>query len=281
LGWTQSELAEYANVDDAVISRMERGVKKYFEPELLFCLANALQLTTMERREFIFAASGLDESQIVRQPSASMVTDVFDAQKILDRMVSLAGKIRVPSFIVDVFGDVVAANYMMLAFYDVPSSMIETAAQIPGGYVRLNFGRDRLARNHVSENWDTYALNSMRAFRESSIRYRAHPYLKYLLKSFRNPTEYPFFERFWKLISSTEQDKEVNTDHFSYNHSRLGPLNYIATTTIAITSSGNLFLVQNLPLDDHTEDVFDQLKSQAGLGVMRFASWPEKLIPTK
>ena len=46
MGWTQFQLAEYAQVDEAVVSQMERGVKKYFEPEILFQLANALQLTT-------------------------------------------------------------------------------------------------------------------------------------------------------------------------------------------------------------------------------------------
>jgi transcriptional regulator with XRE-family HTH domain len=115
LGWTQFQLAEYSNVDDAVISQIERGVKKYFEPQLLFQLANAFQLTTLERQEFVLAASGLDEKEIVRQPSANVATDVFDAKKILDRMVALTEAIRLPAFLSDVYGDVVAANRIMLA----------------------------------------------------------------------------------------------------------------------------------------------------------------------
>ena len=281
LGWTQFQLAEYSGVDDAVISQIERGVKKFFEPELLFCLANAFQLTTLERREFIFAASGLNEKQIVRQPSAGMTTDVFNAKKILERMIRLTGEIRLPAFLCDVYSDVVAANYMMLAFYNVPPSMIENAANVPGGYntTRLNFGRESLARTQVTDNWDSYARKSMRSFRENSLQYRANPYFKQLMKAFRNPVEYPYFDRFWKLVSSTEQDKEVNIDQFSYNHNEFGLLNYVASTTIAITSFGNLFLIQNLPLDQHTEDLFNQLKLQAGLGVVQFAPWPEKHIP--
>jgi len=281
LGWTQFQLAEYSGVDDAVISQIERGVKKFFEPELLFCLANAFQLTTLERREFIFAASGLDEKQIVRQPSAGMTTDVFNAKKILERMIHLTGEIRLPAFLSDVYSDVIAANYMMLAFYDVPPSMIESAANVPGGYntTRLNFGRESLAHTQVTDNWDSYALKSMRSFRENSLQYRANPYFKYLIKAFRNPVEYPFFDRFWKLVSSTEQDKEVNIDQFSYSHNEFGLLNYVASTTIAITSFGNVYLIQNLPLDQHTEDLFNQLKLQAGLGVARFAPWPEKSMP--
>jgi transcriptional regulator with XRE-family HTH domain len=77
MNWKQSQLAEYANLDDAVISQIERGVKKHFEPELLFQLANVFQLTTLERREFFLAASGLDQKQIVRQVSAATNTDVL------------------------------------------------------------------------------------------------------------------------------------------------------------------------------------------------------------
>lgn len=281
MGWTQSQLAEYADLDDAVISQMERGVKKFFEPDLLFSLANAFQLTTLERREFIFAASGLDERQIVRQPSAGMTTDVFNARKIVERMIHLTGEIRLPAFLCDVYSDVLAANYMMLAFYDVPPSLIETAASVPGGYntTRLNFGRASVAHSQVTDNWDNYALKSMRSFRENSLQFRAKPYFKQLMKAFRNPSEYPYFDRYWKLVSSTEQDKETNVDQFSYCHERFGSLNYVASTTLAVTSFGNLYLVQNLPLDQHTEEVFAELKTRAGMGVARFASWPEKLMP--
>lgn len=281
LGWTQFQLAEYANVDWAVVSQIERGVKKHFDPQLLVKLANAFQLTTLERHEFVLAASGLDEKEVVRQPSANVATDVFDATKILERMIALTEALRVPAFLGDVYSDVVAANRIMLAFYNVPVSLIETAANVPGGYstIRLNFGRDLVGRRHVSDNWDNYALNSMRAFRENSLRYRAKPYFKYLMKAFRNPTEYPFFDRYWKLVSSTEQDKDLRVDYFSYHHNDFGLLKYIASMTITLTSFGNLFLIQNLALDEHTDEVFAQLKQKAGVGVVRFAPWPEKPLP--
>lgn len=281
MGWTQFQLAEYADVDHAVISQIERGVKKFFEPDLLFCLANALQLTTLERREFLFAANGLDENQLVRQAAGSLATRVSDPERILEKMLALLGQIRAPAFIWDVYGDFVAANYMMLAFYNVPSSMLETAANIPGGYnaARVNFGRDMLARRQVTDNWDQYALNSIRSFRENSLSFRAKPYFKYLMKAFRNPAEYPLFDRYWKLVSSTEQDKDLSIDYFAYHHNIYGPLNYIANSTVGVTSFGNLILVQNLPLDQHTDDVFNELKSKAGFGIVRLAPWPEKSMP--
>jgi len=281
LDWTQFELAEYAEEDEAVISQIERGVKKHFEPELLFHLANALQLTTLERREFFLAASGLDQKYIVRQPSAAMSTDAFNLRKVLDKMVELTGRIRLPAFLCDVYGDVVATNHIILSFLKVPSEYVEVAGQVPGGYntARFNFGKELTARRHVTDNWDQYALNSMRSFRENSLRYRAQPYFKYLMKVFRNQHEYPLFERYWKMVSSIEQDKDASTDHFSYLHDEFGPIRYSSASTISITSFGELFLIQYLPLDESTSQVFEQLAQQAGQAVAKFAPWPVKTFP--
>lgn len=280
LDWTQFQLAEYASVDNAVISQIERGVKKCFEPELLFHLANALQLTTLERREFLLAASGLDNEKIARQPTLGMSTNTNNIRKLLDRLIKTTGEILLPAFLLDVYGDVIAANNIVLAFFRVPPAMLETAASIPGGYntVRINFGRDLIGRRHVEDHWDEYAVTSMRAFRENSLRYRARPYFKYLMKAFRNPAEYPYFDRYWKMVSSTEDDKDANADNFSYHHNEFGDLKYVATSAVSITFYGELFLVHYLPCDGHTDQVFDQLKKQVGAGVTRFASWPEKPI---
>jgi transcriptional regulator with XRE-family HTH domain len=281
LGWTQFKLAVLAEVDEPVISQVERGVKQFVGAELLFSLANALQLTTLERREFFIAASGLDERRMVRQAAANIKTDVFDHRKLLERLVQLTGAIRLPAFLVDVYGDIIAANMAMIAFYDIPPAMMASAARIPGGFniVRVNFGRDLVGRSRIIQNWEEYALNAMRALRVNSLRYRARPYFKYLMKAFRNPVEFPFFERFWNLVTSTERDKDTNVDVFSYAHPDLGELNYIASSTNAVTSYGELFLVQNIPLDDRTSDVFAALLQKGGAGVIRFASWPEKSMP--
>ena len=281
MGWTQFQLAEYAQVDEAVVSQMERGVKKYFEPELLFQLANALQLTTLERREFFLAVSGLEQKQMVRQPSAAMATDVSNVRRILDKMIELAGQVWLPAFLCDVYGDVIAANMIIWLFFKIPPALLENADRVPGGYntTRFNFGKDLMARSHVVDNWENYALNSMSAFRENSLRYRAKPYFKYLIKIFRNPIEYPLFDRYWKMVSSVEQDNAANMDYFSYHHAEFGEIKYISSSTISITSFGELFLIQYLPLDGHTSQVFEQLAQQAGHGAIHFAPWPVKTFP--
>lgn len=280
LDWTQFNLAEFAQVEEAVISQIERGVKKHFEPYLLFNLANAFQLTTMERREFLLAASGLDNRQMVRQPSLQVNTDVFHPQKTLGKLIHLIGQLRLPAFMIDVYGDVIAANYIVMTLFQISNDWARTAVNLPGGYstIRVTFGQDLITRKMVADNWDTYALNTMRSFREISLRYRAKPYFKYLIKAFRNPVEFPLFDRYWKMVSSLELDKESNADLFSYEHSRYGPVRYLASSSITITPYGELFLVQYLPTDQQTSQVFEQLAHECGQDVASFASWPEKVI---
>ena len=278
LGWTQSHLAEYADLDDAIVSQIERGVKRHFEPELLFRLANAFQLTTLERREFFLAASGLNQKEMVRQPSAATVTDVFDSKKTLHKMIELTGQVRLPAFLWDVYGDVIAANHILLSFFKLPQEFVDQASQVPAGYnmCRFSYGKDLIGRSLIIENWDQFAFNSMRAFRENSLRYRAQPYFKYLMKLFRNQNEYPFFDRYWKMVSSIEHDKEINTDYYAYHHAEFGDITYISSSVVSITSFGELILVQYLPLDASTSQLFERLAQQTGPGIERFASWPEK-----
>ena len=276
--WTQFNLAEYADIDLAVISQIERGAKKHFEPGLLVKLANIFHLTTLERREFFFAATGVSAEQVVRQPSAALATDTQNADKTLTKMTHLVEQLRVPAFLLDVYSDVLAVNVMAAAFFQIPVSMFETAESTPGGYnaMRVMFSKELTTRSRITEYWDEYAVRSMRFFREVSLRYRAKPYFQYLVKAFRNPAEYPLFDRYWKLVSSVEQDREANVDLFSYSHADFGRLNYATATTVSLTLYGELLLNQYLPIDDHTSRIFEQLSAQCGQGVLRLAPWPDK-----
>ncbi|MCB9144982.1 MAG: hypothetical protein H6635_06395 [Anaerolineales bacterium] len=277
--FTQFQLHEASGINLAVISQIERGVKKYFEPELLIKLANSLHLTTIERREFFLAASGVKQQYIIRQPSAALATDTVDIVKVLGKMTSIIEKLNVPAFIMDVYSDVLVLNNMAFAFFQPTPEMMLSAHNTPGGFttVRVMFGKELAVRSKITENWEQYAVGSMRFVRENSLRYRAKPYFQYLMKAFRDQNEYPLFDRYWKMVSSTEQDREANSDTFSYTHADFGPIIYATATTTSITPHGELFLNQYLPLDEHTRAVFAELEKKAGLGVLPpLAPWPKK-----
>jgi transcriptional regulator with XRE-family HTH domain len=276
--WTQFQLAEYGGLDIATISQIERGVKKHLEPELLVTMANAFQLTTLERREFLLAATGIDNTHLVRQPSAALATDSVSADRALTKMIALVECLRVPAFLLDVYADVLAVNYAAFAFFQAPPELMENAANVPGGMntIRLVFGKELAARTHFLSNWDYYAISTMRFFRESSLRYRATPYFQYLINVFRNPVEYPLFNRYWRAVSSVEQDRDGSYEQFSYDHDNFGHLNYAVATSTCITAHGELLVNQYIPTDDPTKALFDQLSAQSGAGVIRLASWPVK-----
>jgi transcriptional regulator with XRE-family HTH domain len=281
LDWTQFQLAEYSNVDEAVISQIERGVKKYFESELLVKLANALQLTTLERREFFLATSGLDQRQMVRQPSTGSNTDTNHPTKILNHLIETLGSIQLPAFISDVYGDAIAANQAVINFYRLPPALLSAAGQLPAGYntMRMTFNRDLIGRAHVSDNWDAYAMATMASYRAATLRYRAKPYFKYLLNIFRDPIEYPLFDRFWKRVSSLETDQNVDSDRFHYRHEVYGEIQYMTARITTITAFCEVFLLTYVPLDSHTSEIFAQIYKETGNGIVRLAPWPEKLKP--
>ncbi len=278
LDWTQADLSELIDEDESAISNIERGTKKMFEPDLLYKLANAFQLTTMERREFFLAASGMEAQHIVRQPDRMAMKETPSTREVLTRMVGILSQLRVPAFLVDVFSDVIATNKALLDLLCISQEMIDSAPKLPGGYSTLRWSYGQEMNSTINEGFEDFSITSLRAFREVSLRYRAHPYFQYLIKEFRNPKKYPWFDRIWRKVSLLDDDKISNLDQFHYSHVVFGPLTYNAFSIVVNTTHGELFLVQYLPSDDHTAQVFEQIYRQGGAKVHRFAPWPDKKI---
>jgi hypothetical protein len=99
------------------------------------------------------------------------------------------------------------------------------------------------------------------------------------MKTFRDPAEYPLFDRYWRAATSIEQDRDGNYDHFSYDHSVFGHLSYAVVTTTSVTVHGELLLNQYVPTDDTTKSLFDQVLAESGAGVIPLAPWPLKPMP--
>jgi hypothetical protein len=65
---------------------------------LLVKLAEGLNLTSLERREFYIAADGIDDEQVVRPPSAGLTTDTASSELVLDKMVEPIGQLNTGLF---------------------------------------------------------------------------------------------------------------------------------------------------------------------------------------
>jgi transcriptional regulator with XRE-family HTH domain len=276
VNYTQAELSELVDVDPAVISNIEQGTKKNIEPDLLFKLANVLNLTSLERREFFLASSGMDETQIVRQLGGAVLTDVFNSVKVLHNMDEIIGKLRIPAYLVDIYGEIILANKISLDLFQIPMESFAQAQQVPGGFNALRFIFGEMMRSAIPVGYEDFVLTIMRAFREVSLRYRARPYFQYLMKEFRNPKKYPWFERAWQKASLVDDDKATTVDSFSFHHALYGQLSYYATSSVSFTPYGELFLVHYLPVDAQTSVVFERLANTVGTETVHLAPWPEK-----
>jgi transcriptional regulator with XRE-family HTH domain len=276
LNLTQFALAEKADVTVAVVSQIERGVKQNLEADLVARLAGALDLNINERRQFFLAASGLDEYDFGGEAFRSQAARIKKSLEVFEKLLVLLGKLRAPAYILDVFGESVAANASALAFYQITPAMIEEAPGIPGGYnsLRLLFGS--ILSSVVTTEYNQYLLNSVRSVREISLRYRAHPYFRYLINEFRDPKKYPGFERYWRHSALLEDDKDIDIDLFEFVHAIHGEMKFLTHAIMPNTPHGELRLIYSIPLDGDTRNVFEQIVSKVGAQAYRFAPWPEK-----
>lgn len=92
--WTQQFLAEKAGVDKRALERIEQGLLRKIDPDIVLRLADALELTSVERQEFFFAAMWIDNSNL-----ASPQTDPEEKLKLL---LAMLASVRLPAMLVDV-----------------------------------------------------------------------------------------------------------------------------------------------------------------------------------
>jgi len=280
LGWAQAQLALAADELPPAISNIERGLRKHFEPGLLFRLANALQLTMLERRELFLAASGLDEGEGGRAEPDGAGGHHFDASETVEGLQDLVGRLQLPAHLTDIYSDIIVANAAFFALFQLHPEQAAELAGIPGGTnaIHIIYGAGMPFRRLVAAKWEQMALDGMQAFRRANLRYRATPYFKYLMVHFRNPRVYPSFERHWRLSGSSEEDRYASVIPFEYRHVDYGWLKYLVSRSVMLTPYGELFLRQYLPADEPTAQVFFQLVQRDEQRAYRWSSWPEKTM---
>lgn len=123
--WTQAKIAMLANLSESLIGKIERGERVNLEPSLLSSLADVLELTSRERKEFFYAATGLEAELITR--------DTTPSEKILRDLLDMMSRVQLPAFIVDGYADILAFNTMILKLINPPKDLLATARFVPAG----------------------------------------------------------------------------------------------------------------------------------------------------
>jgi transcriptional regulator with XRE-family HTH domain len=278
LHWTQPELAEESGLDFSAISNIERGERRgLLKDGMLLKLAAGLRLTTLERREFLFAASGVSERDILRSDNDLTPTN-FNARELIENTKFIISRQQVPFFVTDAYCDIILTNLCSMGFFQLPASLIATAGQIVGGcnMMRVLFDPASNFRDMVGEDWEKQALLNLRYFRRTTLRYRAKPYYAKLMQEFLNGKKYPLFDRYWRKMLADDSDEFTFLAIYTMNSHEYGKMEYAGVESfLAMTPYGELYVNHYLPLDENTAKAFNKIFSKCGEGCIEFAPFPD------
>ena len=275
--WTQMELADRSGVDISAISNIERGERRtLLKDNMLVKLADGFHLTSMERQEFLFAASGVTELEMVRKEYLREKKQ-FDPKVFLKETGEHIACITLPVLVTDAFCDILLANHCLIDFYGASPELLKNADTITGGFNIMRYIFDPLSNFPEiigNDSWERLALINARYFRRRTLRVRSKPYFSRLLKELLDNKKYPSFERCWRKILFEGHDD------FSLPIKRSDPNNahsFVSTDSLlALTPFGELYIHQILPLNRKTADRIEKISKKVGEGYEQFAPFPDK-----
>ncbi len=275
LGWTQVQLAEYAEIDENTLSNIERGVKKHLDPKLLFRLANALNLTSLERREFFLGASGLDLEQVARQPNRSLPIDRDEMKKEIARVVQSLTQVYAPLYISDAFGDMLAINHVCMELMSYDPAQLRLLASNQGHLNMLHFVYGMVSmRESLGDHYDAIILTLIQGFRAASLRYRTQPRYLAIMEEFHDSKRYPLFERHWRKAIMAQGDLNTLSGQHELEHKEHGRMRFISSPNRVHTRFGEIFISQYTPVDRETSQKFIKMADKVGTDVLYLAPWP-------
>ncbi len=266
--WTREDLCEYVHLSPHQLGRLERGDRKYLDTETLQLLAEAFNLTTLERKELFYAAVGVAEEKLINPLDEGY-------EDILNDLISTLKNMHVPAFVLDDYADILAANELMLNFYQVDPDYISKASETFAGFNLLKFiySPDSGYAEVVGSSWPNMAIKNLHFFRRVTLRKRQKTYFKKLL---RELCKEKLFDIDWHDLSRGPSLSDSVYDTFQWNHPCHGPVNLIFTESLVPTKHGNLYLFTYVPGDISTSTVLFNIAEEAGGKVYLLAPWPDK-----
>jgi hypothetical protein len=262
--WSARTLAERASLPIGTVEAIEQGVLRKIDSEILIKLADALELTTMERKEFFLASIGLEADAYAPK------IDPFDLHCFLQTV----WHIPLPAFISDNYGDFVAANHCIIRFLDIPQDFIVRSFNARGSDpAALNFMRVICSpasgyRTTLGDGWDANIVRNMLFFRRITFRYRSTDRFRNLWKALMKDRT---FKTYWKDVQYREDANDSDLELYSYRHARLKQrVKYIAAVNQLITNDGERYMTTYIPANEAIAKIFEQTAREAGVGWMAF-----------
>ncbi len=279
IGLTQNKLADNSAIELRIIQDIEQGRRiDLHKDNVLLKLATGLKLTTLEIQQFMFAASGAFEHNILREKN-TYASKQFNSEETLTDLRKLITEVRYPAYIVDSFCDVLFANRMVIKFLNIPPKLITEAGDkkiIDGrNIMRVLFHPESTYRNDVGDDWEHQALINIRFFRRVSLRYRGNPYY---LKLKKQLDKYEAFYDYWEeTVHKKTSDEFMSYAAYKLKYSNELTLKYfVVETTLGVTPYGELHMNTYTPIGDETARIFDKMYKTIGSGCEQFSPFPDE-----
>lgn len=261
---SQRRLSEITLLNKRTIEEIEAGNARRLTDHLDL-LATALKLTTVERKEFFLAALSVSTRQLASQDSRpnEALNDLLDIMEVTG----------LPAYMVNSFGDIVAANASVMRFFGIPTNTPPALADgnAPYSLMRLLLSPEANLRAIFGDQWERVAVDTTQFFRGITLRYRGSAAFK---ARFDTLKRLEGFWHYWRARPVDGGDNYGDIDAHEYRHPVYGKVSYILTVSPVFTSAGELYLTLLTPTDPHTRRVFEQLHQQ-GQKIELFAPpWP-------
>jgi len=277
-GLTQKDLATLLGKKSRrYVLDLERGKRSFVRPLELIQLANAFELTELERKEFFLAGSGVSNTEIFRKDIGT---------EIQQHLINYLHKIRLPAFLTSPFSDVIAYNMIIADLYGLNIEKLEKfqTLGVPNNFIWYLLSPDSgfFELGKKSSNWEDIIISNMQFFRRASIHYRTHSYWTKLVENvfLRDKSIAKRFEKYWDLARQRENlDCNAGRHYRLFNEDIGGSISFLALVTEEITTSASLYLTVYTPTDRNTALVFTKMADRyagfARIPVVTFSgNWP-------
>lgn len=272
--WTRQQLVDECQkfesgfiIDIDTISNIENGRRAILSPELLSLMANVLQLTSGEKKEFFLAATGLDDKDIY--------PEYDDTQKTLEIFFSIMENFQAPAFIADQYWDIIAVNRAIMEVYDMKiGNFVELKAPSITKFnmMRILFSPEFDEQKELlGDGWEKFAINSAILFRSSTLRYRANEYFKALYPKL---CTFPDFKASVQRNIKPKDNFLVDNMFINLDNPKYGFMQTISTSLMAATPFGELQLSTFTPLSQETSKIFAKICKQGNPVFPLLPNWP-------
>lgn len=276
--WTRQKFVEECQkvgngfvVDEQVLANIENGRRVNLSPDLLSVMATALKLTAGERKEFFFAAIGLDEKAVYSSDHGVV--------KVLHNLLAIMEQFQAPAFLSDSYWDIVAVNRALVAVYglnieDVVNSKVDP--MIMFNMMRILFSPEFEEQKKIlGQGWEKFAINACTLFRTSSLRHRGDDYFQVLYPKL---CEFDDFKVYVQRRFKAKEDYLTDNMLITLDNPNYGTMNTVTTSLMAVTPIGELQLSIFTPLGEETNKIFATICKEGNQVFSLLPDWPEHRV---